>query len=669
MKKLNSLVVFVARNRKLIFKTLKIGLLVVACLFIFLFIFRNPLIRFVAERKINSFNKRYNAELMVGKMEWKLLSQFELQNISLRPLHGDTLLKIKHLQFRLSVWKLLLGRIAFHKFEMENTYLTLIRHDSITNYSFLLGKPKKADTTKKFIPARNYDLRFYRLFEAAFDKIPSTMKIKNFNVSSVVGNYEVSLQVENFSINNRMFKVPVWVREEGYQSRWIVEGRLDAGERIAHFKWYSLGAGKVVIPYLQHKWKAEVAFDTLEFMLTEKRYSNHIFTFENTSSVKGLEILNDRISTEKVFFQHMSLSGIVNVGKNYFELDSATHVIFNQLNFNPYIKLQLQPTRQITLKIHKKEFPAQDLFSSLPRGLFTNLEGIRTSGGLSYNLDFFVDLTQPDSVIFNSALNRHDFHIESFGNTNFTYINSSFPYTAYERGVPVKTFTVGAENPEFRTLDQMPSYLKDAVMLSEDGEFYYHRGFIPDAIRKSIATNIKQKRFARGGSTISMQLVKNVFLTRNKTIVRKVEEALIVWLIENNGLCLKDRMFEVYLNIIEWGPLIYGAQEAAQYYFNKDVGQLTLSEAIYLAAIIPRPKSFKYTFDEFGHLKEYLQGYYKLLSGKMLRREMITQQEHDELVPDVELTGPAKLILLPADSLAPVNDSLRFEINYSGDEF
>jgi len=101
--------------------------------------------------------------------------------------------------------------------------------------------------------------------------------------------------------------------------------------------------------------------------------------------------------------------------------------------------------------------------------------------------------------------------------------------------------------------------------------------------------NIKERRFARGGSTITMQLVKNVFLNRNKTIARKMEEILLVWLIENQQLCSKERMFEVYLNIIELGPHIYGANEAAHFYFNKDASKLTLPESIFIASIIPRP--------------------------------------------------------------------------------
>jgi len=101
----------------------------------------------------------------------------------------------------------------------------------------------------------------------------------------------------------------------------------------------------------------------------------------------------------------------------------------------------------------------------------------------------------------------------------------------------------------------------------------------------------------RGASTISMQLVKNLFLERQKTIARKLEEMIITWLIEENRLVSKERMFEIYLNIIEWGPQVYGAQEEARFYFDKDVADLTLAEAIFMAGIIPQPKRFMVSFD------------------------------------------------------------------------
>jgi membrane peptidoglycan carboxypeptidase len=118
-------------------------------------------------------------------------------------------------------------------------------------------------------------------------------------------------------------------------------------------------------------------------------------------------------------------------------------------------------------------------------------------------------------------------------------------------------------------------------------------------------------------------------------------------------------MYEVYLNIIEMGPMVYGVNEAAHFYFDKDVSKLTLAEAIYLASIVPHPKWFKYSFDKEGQLREYLASYYKLMSEKMLHKELITQEDFDVLQPKVELKGIAKTLVLPADSIPP--DSLKVE--------
>jgi membrane peptidoglycan carboxypeptidase len=188
-------------------------------------------------------------------------------------------------------------------------------------------------------------------------------------------------------------------------------------------------------------------------------------------------------------------------------------------------------------------------------------------------------------------------------------------------------------------------------MLSEDGAFWWHKGFLLEPFKDSIIVNLREKRFVRGASTISMQLVKNLYLKRQKTIARKLEEMLITWMIEEKRLVSKERMYEIYLNIIEWGPGIYGATEAARFYFNKDVAKLTLAEAIFMASIVPRPKRFMVLFDEDQRLRPWLQAYYRDVSSKMFKREMIGQQEYDLLVPEVRLKGPARFLLKGNESM------------------
>ena len=161
---------------------------------------------------------------------------------------------------------------------------------------------------------------------------------------------------------------------------------------------------------------------------------------------------------------------------------------------------------------------------------------------------------------------------------------------------------IGPQNPYFTPLDQISPNLQNAVMTAEDPTFYTNHGFVEESIRKSLATDYKEKKFKRGGSTISMQLVKNAFLSREKTLARKVEEILIVWMIENNHIMTKERMLEVYFNIIEWGNNVYGIGEGSRYYFNKPPSELNIGESIYMASIVPHPKTGLYSFQPDGSL-------------------------------------------------------------------
>jgi len=240
--------------------------------------------------------------------------------------------------------------------------------------------------------------------------------------------------------------------------------------------------------------------------------------------------------------------------------------------------------------------------------------------------------------------------ITGYGVDDYRMLNSGFRHQVYERGRLAASFIAGPENPDFVPLEQISPFLRAAVMTSEDGSFFYHNGFNPNAFRESIAINIKKGRFARGGSTISMQLVKNVFLTRNKTLARKIEEAIIVWLIESKNLVSKHRMYEVYLNIIEWGPGVYGINQASHFYFNKSPAELSLPESVYLASIVPQPKWYRYSFTADGELKPFFGNYFDRLKVLMVKKEFIAPADTAGIFPEVQLSGPAALVFTSPDS-------------------
>lgn len=139
------------------------------------------------------------------------------------------------------------------------------------------------------------------------------------------------------------------------------------------------------------------------------------------------------------------------------------------------------------------------------------------------------------------------------------------------------------------SFDRIPQLLKDTVRIAEDAGFYWHRGVDFEELKEAIKENLKEKRFARGGSTITQQLAKNLYLSPKKNPIRKIKEYLIARRLEK--ALSKDRIFELYLNIIELGPGVFGVQAASRYYFGFSVTDLTLEEIVRLVAVLPRPLS------------------------------------------------------------------------------
>jgi monofunctional biosynthetic peptidoglycan transglycosylase len=171
-------------------------------------------------------------------------------------------------------------------------------------------------------------------------------------------------------------------------------------------------------------------------------------------------------------------------------------------------------------------------------------------------------------------------------------------------------------NPNARLLHrwvpyrQISPYLKQAVIAAEDQRFLDHEGFDVEAIQKALEKNERRGRIRRGGSTISQQLAKNLFLSPRRTYLRKAQEAVITLMIE--WVLGKRRILEIYLNVIEWGSGIYGAEAAAQHYFGESAADLYPEEAARLAAMIPSPRRYTLRPDT-----PYLEERTEILLGDM----------------------------------------------------
>jgi len=137
---------------------------------------------------------------------------------------------------------------------------------------------------------------------------------------------------------------------------------------------------------------------------------------------------------------------------------------------------------------------------------------------------------------------------------------------------------------------QISIHLKRAVIAAEDAKFVDHEGFDWDGIQRAIEKNEKKGKIVAGGSTISQQLAKNLFLSSKRTPWRKIEEAFITIMLEQ--MMTKRRILEIYLNVIEWGESVFGCQAAARYYYSVPAANLSPDQAAKLAAMVPNPRFY-----------------------------------------------------------------------------
>jgi monofunctional biosynthetic peptidoglycan transglycosylase len=180
-------------------------------------------------------------------------------------------------------------------------------------------------------------------------------------------------------------------------------------------------------------------------------------------------------------------------------------------------------------------------------------------------------------------------------------------------------------NQEFVPYGQISPYLKSAVLVAEDGAFFSHQGIDYGEMKEAIRTDWKKKAFARGASTITMQLAKNLYLSTSKSLTRKISEAVLARRMDDR--LNKARIFELYLNYIEWGPGLFGCQAASRFYFGCEVSQLTPEQAVRMASIIINPRRY----GPFADTRR-MTTRRKWIAGKMLQYGYLTEAEYAALL-------------------------------------
>lgn len=637
--------------------------------------YREALLRKAIAKVTARVEKRYPVRLLIGPAQFTDLTTVVVTNIQLVPraAGADTLLRVGRVTATVSLKSALELRPVFSDIQLEDVRLTAVKRDSVTdNFRFLLRSPKKtaaqvaaaaADSVAAANRARPWGRVLNGVVDAVFENIPPAATFRRITVAYTSPRHQMHGRLPQFQVTEGRFRGRAAFTVDSVGNDVRFNGTLDPGTyHFAVIAYPAQRGARLTAPYIGRRYRAGLSLDTVSLLLDGKDYNTATenCTVRGLARFKGLRVNHARLAAQDIVFPETAVRFVATLGPDYASLDQPTAVQLGRLVAYPTLTFRPRPSRQIELHVQTNELPANDVLASLPHGVFDAIDGMQATGQLKYSLDFKLDMAKLDDLVLSSNLRGKKFRVTRFGAADLSKIAREFPYTAYnDKGDSVKTFLVGPSNPGFVPYDQVSPYLPLAILTAEDPRFFTHQGFMESAFRKSMIQNLREGRFARGGSTLSMQLVKNVFLTRKKTIGRKVEEVLITWIIEHNEprFVSKERMLEVYLNVIEWGPRKYGVTEAARYFFNKSPADLSLNESLFLTSIIPAPRLFRQSFDAYGNLRAKPRYFFKLISQLMRQRGLISEIDYQKVWPGVTLAGAARdLIVTARDTTADTLD-------------
>jgi hypothetical protein len=265
-------------------------------------------------------------------------------------------------------------------------------------------------------------------------------------------------------------------------------------------------------------------------------------------------------------------------------------------------KLSVVPSIDLTFTVPKVS--CAKLLASVPSVVIPHLQGFVLKGDFSADFGVKIDFADLEGVdlhgkvaIDGCKVIKAPPEVLALAGPESLVVNVEVPRKMGE--VPKKMgaaitepemlpVVIGPDNPDFVPFAQISPLLIGSIMTTEDNGFFKHRGWVSSQFKSALRQNLQRGGFRLGASSITMQMTKNVLLTREKTLSRKLQELFLVWYIEQ--LLPKERILELYFNAIEFGPRIYGIGAATRHYFGKHPSELNPLEAAFFSSILPSPK-------------------------------------------------------------------------------
>lgn len=378
----------------------------------------------------------------------------------------------------------------------------------------------------------------------------------------------------------------------------------------------------------------------------EAKLAGRQVAFSGKLGVAGLSLLHEKLASEPVNDMTFSvrLAGAVDldqrrlsvselegrIGSLVVQLGGSVELPPGSFRFKDGREIHSLPKIDVQLRVPR--VACSKLLASIPAPIVPRLQGFNLQGFFEADVRTKIDFANLDGLELGGKVGIDGCQVSKAPPEVAALASSEALVQTVEvppapnggSGVEMMNFIIGPDNPDFVPYARISPYLVNAIMTTEDSGFFKHRGWVSPEFKTALKRNLAGGGFRLGASSITMQTVKNVLLSQEKTLSRKLQELFLVWYVEK--ILPKERILELYFNAIEFGPRLYGIGPAARHYFGKSASDINPLEATFFSSILPSPKR-RYEHYCHGSLTPKWEKYLHRILLRMYERGRLTEEE------------------------------------------
>lgn len=565
----------------------------------------------------------------LSKFKKKILKKFWVnhkiyfngENFSL---HKQSKLSCKKIYFKYSGATIIIINLDSHFNIRELLFFKLsksikkLKIESIFNSYNLKIKPKNKNRTYiNFKKATSPILKHYKYLKVT-ELLLSKLLAHKVEINHFVSFIKVSdkiflfIDLTDFSIDNTLSIQKI---ELSYNKKIYFTSSVSISHLNKEFQFKTLNTNNTFS--ILNKNVICTKHYEVNFSLNSKKEC-HLFT----SKIEGLTLNHKAISDKQVFVNSLACYVPIRFTNQEFCILNDSSIEMDGLNSSIEFKHQENDIDLVKVCLNFL-IEGETFFANWPFFNIKQLQNINATGDIILRLEYLTLISDFSQYSFEAKTINNTLSVEQSINLNLFDITSSL------NCLKEKTTALGIDNKLDFAFDEIkyekiPPKLVSLIVLTEDPNFYNHNGIDSYFIGNAIAVNLYNKKFIKGASTILMQVVRNIYLFHNKNISRKIDELIIAWLISISFKPRKERILEIYLNIIEFAEGVYGINNASKFYFAKDLHKLTITEILVLTYIIPRPKFFlEAVYQNSSKLNTNLLNHIEFYSKKLYSKGII----------------------------------------------